>query len=487
MRDTTRMKQIIVALLCILGSVLIVIYIVGLMYYNKHFYPGTKINGGIYSNADKDTVSNQLSMQSADYRLNVRGREPQTGENTELFVIAASDIDMVNSVEDSEIVDLLKKQKSWAWPFQIWNKDFEYTVLGNCLFDNPKLTSLIEKQDVFQKNKTKAPEDAYIEGYSETEKKYVIVPEVQGTLLEKDKATEVICDAIARMQTEVDLDASGCYASPAVTADSTALQSQLAEINRWLQTRIRYDWNGSEVLVTEELVKSWILFQDGRASIDKEAVNEFVTENAGANDTYKKTRVFHTLLGYDLTLPCGDFGWKTDCEAETDVLVELIKKGSVCDREPVYAHKAPVKGMNDIGSSYLEADMTHQHLYLFKKGEIVFESDFVSGNMSNGCRTPEGVFGLTYKTMNATLRGADYVTPVVYWMPFHGNYGLHDATWRDQFGGDIYLTDGSHGCLNLPLEKAAELYPQLTEGFPIICYYYPEGMLPQQTSENDEE
>ena len=99
------------------------------------------------------------------------------------------------------------------------------------------------------------------------------------------------------------------------------------------------------------------------------------------------------------------------------------------------------------------------------------ESDFVSGDASNVNPTPHGVFGLTYKTTNAVLRGADYETPVFYWMPFHGNFGMHDATWRTEFGGDIYLTDGSHGCINLPLDKAEAIYGYVSTGFPIVCYY----------------
>ena len=78
---------------------------------------------------------------------------------------------------------------------------------------------------------------------------------------------------------------------------------------------------------------------------------------------------------------------------------------------------------------------TNQHLYLFWEGEIVLESDFVSGDMTkSGRMTPPGVFGLTYKTRNAVLRGEDYETPVNYWMPFNGNIGMHDATWRSSFG-----------------------------------------------------
>ena len=103
----------------------------------------------------------------------------------------------------------------------------------------------------------------------------------------------------------------------------------------------------------------------------------------------------------------------------------------------------------------------------------MFETDFVSGNINNpGCVTPAGIFGLTYKTTNAVLRGADYETPVNYWMPFYGNFGMHDATWRSSFGGDIFLTNGSHGCLNLPLDAAAVIYGYVSEGSPIICYYY---------------
>ena len=49
---------------------------------------------------------------------------------------------------------------------------------------------------------------------------------------------------------------------------------------------------------------------------------------------------------------------------------------------------------------------------------------------------------------------------------------MHDATWRNNFGGDIYLTNGSHGCINLPLDKAEAIYAYVSTGFPIICYYY---------------
>jgi lipoprotein-anchoring transpeptidase ErfK/SrfK len=85
--------------------------------------------------------------------------------------------------------------------------------------------------------------------------------------------------------------------------------------------------------------------------------------------------------------------------------------------------------------------------------------------------TPGGLYGLTYKQLNATLNGPGYSTPVSYWMPFNGGIGLHDATWKTVFGEDYYKTDGSHGCINLPLEAAATIYEYVDTGSPVVCYW----------------
>lgn len=174
-----------------------------------------------------------------------------------------------------------------------------------------------------------------------------------------------------------------------------------------------------------------------------------------------------------MTLASRNYGWKTDTTGEIQELTQLIYLGTKGEREPLYSITARQKGTNDVGSSYVEADLSNQHLYLYQDGEIVVETDFVSGTMisSYDCVTPEGIFGLTYKTMNAVLKGATYRTPVKYWMPFYGNYGMHDANWRRSFGGEIYKTNGSHGCINLPPSMAGQIYQSVSEGFPVICYY----------------
>ena len=55
-------------------------------------------------------------------------------------------------------------------------------------------------------------------------------------------------------------------------------------------------------------------------------------------------------------------------------------------------------------------------------------------------------------------------------MPFYDGQGLHDADWRSSFGGNIYVTNGSHGCVNLPPQAAAAIYAEIDEGMAIILY-----------------
>ncbi len=90
---------------------------------------------------------------------------------------------------------------------------------------------------------------------------------------------------------------------------------------------------------------------------------------------------------------------------------------------------------------------------LIEDGVLVEETDFVSGNVSRGYIHRSGSTALHTKSATQTLRGANYASKVSYWMPFNGNVGMHDASWRNSFGADIYLRNGSHGCVNSRLKR----------------------------------
>ena len=174
-----------------------------------------------------------------------------------------------------------------------------------------------------------------------------------------------------------------------------------------------------------------------------------------------------------MTIDQGDYGWWMDVGQETEELMGLLERGESGERIPVYRQTAASYEMPDYGDTYVEINLTAQHLFLYQNGECVLESDFVSGNPSRGNETPPGIYGITYKERDATLNGENYQTPVSFWMPFNNNVGMHDASWRSEFGRNIYKTNGSHGCINLPYSVAEKIYGYVEKNTPVICYHLP--------------
>ena len=118
-------------------------------------------------------------------------------------------------------------------------------------------------------------------------------------------------------------------------------------------------------------------------------------------------------------------------------MTEDLKGGKDVSRDFVYQYTAASHDGNDYGNSYVEINRTAQHVYLVVNGSVVMDTPCVTGNPNNGHVTPCGAFRITYCERNAILKGANYRTPVSYWMPFNGYIGLHDATWQNSFGGQL--------------------------------------------------
>lgn len=471
----------------VLGIVLILLisvsggYVGMAMYYRTHFFPGSSINGIECGSMEATEAAALVDAQINTYCLQVWGRDYVTGESAALVgeitpeEISLSYVDSMGGVES-----LLAEQNEWKWvqAYIAWNFNgqslYGYSLTQGVQFDENKLRTAVSSWAACTEKNMRPPEDACISDYIDAIGGYQVIPESFSTMLDMDMVLECITDAIYAKQTAVDVEQERCYIEAEITQTDERLTDLVELANTWLGTEITYDWNGNEVVLDIETLKDWIVMEEDGPVLDEEAVGAFVKAQAKNYNTYGKKKKFVTALGIELTLSSPNYGWKADTAAETEELIRLICQGSVTAREPVYSVTAKEKGSKDIGGDYIEADLTHQHLYVYQDGQIAFETDLVSGmtNIVPSRATPAGIFGLTYKTRNATLRGADYESFVNYWMPFYGNYGMHDATWRRDFGGTIYQNHGSHGCINLPLDSAAVIYEYVSAGFPVICYYY---------------
>lgn len=432
------------------------------VYFEDHFFYHTKIGGEDYSYKTPVEAEYLIYERLSGYSLEITGREDVYD------VIYPDEIDMQYIFGDS-LVQIMREQKPALWVSGFF-KSYDYDLPRIAYYDEEALKQKIDGLAFFKRENMRAPIDAYIT-YEEEEGKYVIIDARPGTEMIKDKAEENIAEALLALHTNLDLEEAGCYKEADVKADDEHLGAALEQANRYTSAQIVYDWNGNEILVDKETICKWVRVKKDKVELDEEAVEKFVEKQADKYDTYEKSKVFETTDGREINLNNGAFGWLTDQEAEAAELVKAIKNGENIRKQPVHSEKEPESWQVVIDDAYVEIDLGKQHLYLYVDGEMVLESDFVSGNASRGWGTPAGVFGLTYKTRNAVLRGVGYETPVSYWMPFNGNIGMHDATWRSSFGGEIYRTNGSHGCINLPYEKAKIIYEYVYTGFPVICYY----------------
>jgi len=233
-----------------------------------------------------------------------------------------------------------------------------------------------------------------------------------------------------------------------------------------VSSRISYNFAGLTQYVDGSIIKNWI-WVDGNFQVvlDETKVRNYVDALAS---TYTSS------LGKGITVSGGydgnNHGWVIDSAEETKALIENIKNGQTITKHPMYTQTSVASYFSNVGNTYVEIDMAKQHLWYYKDGYLVVEGDVVTGNLSNGCGTPEGVYKLRSKEKDSILRGEGYESPVSFWMPFVNQIGLHDASWRSEFGGEIYKTDGSHGCVNAPYDVAKTVYDNINSGDYIICY-----------------
>ena len=216
------------------------------------------------------------------------------------------------------------------------------------------------------------------------------------------------------------------------------------------------------------------LDENGNLLIDKQVVKDGLYDALSPYNTYHN-HTFTTDDGRQVYLATGTYGNEINIDAVADDFYEALSSGNknyYC--VPEYKNKANFTGDNDIGNTYVEVSLDEQKLFYFENGVIKLTSDVVTGNKSYHYDTPEGVYAVFVKQKNRTLVGETYRSFVKYWIEFYPHYGLHDASWRKEgaFGGDIYLTNGSHGCVNMPTEKVAEAYDLIEKGTPVIVYSY---------------
>ena len=439
--------------------IFIIVYIIIGCFFKSHFLIGTSINGIDLSCMNLNKATNHIKTTIGEYRLLIEGREK------------SSDIDLsginFKYIDNDEIDTIVKKQNSFLWIIDIFKRN-NYIIKNIYSYDEELLKNKIDKLEFFNEDEIIYPENA---SFIFIDTEFVIVDEVYGNYLNKEKVYSEIEKSIYTGQVLMNLDESNCYINPKYCSYSNKVKKGKNIIDKYMSSKVTYVFSDETEIVDYSLINQWIKIDDElNVSMDDQQIINYITTLAKKYDTVGVAREFKTSTGKTLSISGGYYGWRINKKKEAQILKEYIENGSIIEKEPEYLQKGVCRGENDFGDSYLEINITKQHIWYYKDGELIAQGDIVSGNVSNGNGTPIGIYEITYKQENSTLRGANYEAKVTYWMPFNGNIGLHDASWRYSYGGDIYINDGTHGCINAPKYLAKKIFAEIEAGTPVICY-----------------
>lgn len=441
-----------------IGGIVVGIYIIGTILFTFVSLPNTHVNGRDVSFAPKESV---IGDSVGDFDIKIKGIDDKE------LVFNSKDIDYKANIPKGASLD----QNPLKWPISFFSKEsFEFDYKVN--YDENKLEDILKNSKFM--NKIVEPEDAKLEFDG---KEFKIKEEIKGNKVKYNKLKEALVSAIKTRNSDIELDES-FYEQPKVYAKDENLQKALNQANEALKLSFKFNINGFDYKIEGEKLADMVDFKDGKLTLNHEKVTEYVSKMAEETNTYGKNRKFKATDLGEITVNPGVYGYKLNEEETIKSFLDAFEKGKSAEIEPVYlkAGLNRYEDGSDIKDTYIEVDLSRQHVWYYKNGEVLLSTDIVTGRLSEGALTNKGVGAILSKEKDSKLKGknfdgSDYETPVKYWMPIGWDgEGFHDANWRYSFGGNIYLNNGSHGCLNMQPSQAEKLFNLVEHNTPVVIY-----------------
>lgn len=429
-------------------------------YFKKHFYFGTEINGINVSGKSLEDVKAVMADELNKYKLTIKER---TGK---IEQISAQEAGLkYSSYENFE--NIMNDQNGYRWVLASFtSEDTEKSVPLE--YDEKLLRKRINQLSCFKPENIAEPTDP---SFKYTDNGYVLIDGNIGNKVDKDRLYAHAANALRYMQTELDLELMGCYIKPQYDSKAPKVIEAKNTLNKFAAAKITYAFENKIRVLDGAQINHWLTIDKNfNISVNEKMVKAYIDELSYTYNTVGKTRDFMTSSGEAIKISGGDYGRAINKTEETQYIISTIKEGKTITKEPIFKQNTVFPGNNDLGHTYVEISLEKQHLWFYKNGALVVEGNVVTGNVSAKHFTRKGIYSLKYKARNAILRGPDYAVHVDFWMPFDGGIGIHDASWRRAFGGNIYKTNGSHGCVNSPYNVAKTVFDNITPGTPVIVY-----------------
>ncbi|MBQ6376006.1 MAG: peptidoglycan binding domain-containing protein [Lachnospiraceae bacterium] len=456
----------------IIGGLLLIVilYLCGILYYLNHFLPKTKVNGTEVGTMGFQEAAECLQNMTDTYTLSIKG--PVSTEEFSNQDIA------LTLVDAAELKSAMRRQPAVLWPFE-GGKEKELVVPLKMEYDSSALDAWMNQLQMFDEEAMEEPEDAYVTVSEDGT--YAIVSEKEGTKLDVPKAKNLIREAISAGLREVDLTESRIL--PLVRNDDEALVNRAKQWNKYISgAGLTYNLGTAQEVLDKKTIAS-LLTDDGETvTLSRMKVEDLMAEWHEKYDTYGTSFDFKNYYGKTVTIaPYGDYGWYLDQDGTADDIMEKLEKHELGTYPVKYFYEPPYKENNGLGGNYVEVNIDEQHLWVYKDGKVIVDTDVVTGLPVHGSITYHGCYSIKRKDRDVTLGSLDvqgYENPVNYFVLFNGGEGIHDAPWREYFGGRIWIENGSHGCVNVPSWVMGDIFDNVEIGEAVVIYGkdYDEGV-----------
>jgi len=452
---------------------LVVVYAFGVIYFKSHFGFNTTIDGRNMTRLTVEQAEQRMEQNASRFSMRVTGREELE------FNISGSDVGL-RYYPDGQLDRILASQNSLLWPVRLLRQP-TYTTQPSFRFEMIWLETFLGEVGVFNPDRMRAPLDArpvFVDGVWTVEKEDI------GTTLNEDAVFLTVSDHLLAGIPECDLNENECYVNPTCYADDPRLLERVEDYNAYTPFQIIYQFGDQTEVLNGAIAIEWFVDNgDGTKTLDTGRLDAWLDGFCARHNTLGSERRFQAARGEELTVSGGSYGWQINRSAEREAILRAIREGGNETREPIYWQRASsfqtAPGQVDWGNTYIEIDQGIQKLFYYVNGEIVLETDIVTGLPTPMWTTPCGVYYVLSRVSPARLRGPIqengepmWDSTVNFWMGVTtGGVGIHDAYWQPWFGGTRYQYGGSHGCINLPYTPARDLYYMVEEGTPVIIHW----------------
>ena len=431
-------------------------------YYSTHFFKGTVINGTDVSQKTVDEVKEGIVSKVSRYDLKIK--ELDRDER-----ITAGDIGL-EYVDDGKVDELMEEQEESKWLFHLTGST-DFDVHAGTKYNEEMMTAAIAGLECFKEENITPPQDACLKDENNV---FSIQNEVEGNAVNLEKLTKAVTEAVRKGKSSIDIVKDDCYEHPTVYRDDETLKARMDKWNEYMRVNVTYAFGDNIEVVNADTVKPNVVDDGTTVDLPTDWIRGLVYGWGQKYDTFGLAREFTTHSGEVVTVPeGGDYGWVIDKDATIADVTDAVLTGAQGERTPTFLYSAMGWDNGDLTGTYVEVSISEQHLWCYKDYELVMDTDVVTGLPTTERATTPGTFAVDAKKEDATLGSLDvqgYESPVSFWAPFNGGQGLHDAPWRSDFGGDIYMSNGSHGCVNIPPWNMEPIYNAIEIGTAVVVY-----------------